>query len=108
MAKRTRVKLTLTVDSELLEGAKTLSTEKGVPLSHMVEKYFDFLVHRPVYCFSCGKRFEASKAEVHSECGWVICPSCKACRCTLGDKEASVAFNLRKTFEDLTVGRVGE
>ncbi len=102
-----RTKLTLTVDYQLLEDTKRLSKEKGIPLSHLVEKYFEFLVRRPVYCFSCGKRFEASNAEVHSECGWILCPFCKACRCTLGDKEASVAFNLRKTFEDLTIGRVG-
>ena len=108
MAKHTRAKLTLTVDGELLDGVKALAIEKGVPLSHMVEKYFDFLVYRPVYCFSCGKRFEASKAQVHSECGWVVCPHCKACRCTLKPEQAAVAFNLRKTFEDLTVGRVGE
>ena len=107
MARKQRAKLTLTIDGQLLEDAKLLSSEKGVPLSHLVEKYFEFLVRRPVYCFSCGKKFEASKAEVHSECGWTVCPVCRACRCTLGDKEASVAFNLRKTFEDLTIGRVG-
>jgi|SRR5208337_748042 len=107
MAKRSRTKVTLAVNGQLLERAKALANEKGIPLSHLVEKYFEFLVLRPVYCFSCGKKFEASKAEVHSECGWIVCPYCKACRCTLGDKEASVAFNLRKTFEDLAIGRVG-
>ena len=108
MAKHDRTKLTLTVDDDLLGAAKAISEEKGVPLSHLVEKYFEFLVNRPVYCFSCGKRFDGSKAKVHSECGWILCPYCNACRCTIGDKEAAVAFNLRKSLEDLTLGRVGE
>jgi len=108
MTRDGRVKLTLTVDDKLLEEAKKVAKSKGVPLSRLVEKYFDFLVKRPLYCFKCGKKFNASEGKVHSVCGWVICPNCKACRCILADAEAAVAFRLRETLEDLAGGRIGE
>ena len=107
MTKR-KVRWDLFVDGQLKKEATEVAKKRGTTVSTMVERYLDFLVRRPVYCFSCGKSFEASKAQVHSECGWAICPHCKACRCTLKPEQAAVAFNLRKTFEDLTVGRVGE
>jgi Family of unknown function (DUF6364) len=107
MTRASRSKLTLTISEELLKNAKVVSKEKGIPLSRLVERYFEFLVQRPVNCFSCGERFEASRTRVHGKCGWLVCPKCGACGCKLGEKEASVALSLRKTLEDLVGGRVG-
>ena len=40
-------------------------------------------------CFKCLECFDPLKAIQCPECGWMICPNCKACLCSLS-KEAQI------------------
>ena len=75
-------------------------------MSRLVEKYFDFLTKREVYCFECGKKFSAKDTKTCPKCGWMKCPECGACGCELSDEVKSAAFQMRKVYEDLIGGRV--
>lgn len=101
-----RVKLTITINSEILETAKKEAKSKNLPLSRAIENFLKFFVDPEVYCFVCGEKFKVKKAEMCSRCGWLVCPKCGACRCKLGDEAASAVFYMRKVYEDLLVGRV--
>ena len=101
-----RVKLTVTIDANVLEKAKALAEQKGVPLSRLVEKLLSFFASPYVYCFSCGAKFEVEKASVCTKCGWLLCPHCGACRCSLSDEVASAVYHMRKVYEDLLLGRL--
>ncbi len=101
-----RVKLTLSLDREVVENAKAKASLYGVSLSRIVEDFLRFYFNPYVYCFTCGVRFAVSEGEVCPSCGWLKCPSCGACRCSLGDEAAVVAFRLRKVYEDLLHGRL--
>jgi len=101
-----KVKLTITVDKEVLTKAKKVANEKGIPISHAIERFLDFFADPFVYCFICGKRFRSSEADVCPKCGWMICPYCGACRCGLSEEAAVVAYYMRKVYEELLVGRV--
>lgn len=101
-----RVKLTITVDGEVLARAKEEARRRNVTLSRVVENFLRFFSNPEVYCFSCGERFSARSAEVCARCGWLICPHCGACRCGLGDEAAVAVFHMRRVYEDLLSGRV--
>lgn len=101
-----KTKLTLSIDGEVLEKAKKVSQIRGIPLSRLVENFLEWFSDPKVYCFRCGKEFRVSKAEVCPKCGWLKCPYCEACRCTLSEEVAESIFYLRKTFEDLLGGRL--
>ena len=101
-----RVKLTITINSGILEAAKKEAKSKNLPLSRVIENFLRFFVDPEVYCFVCGEKFKVKKAELCSRCGWLVCPKCGACRCKLGDEAASAVFYMRKVYEDLLVGRV--
>jgi len=101
-----KVKLTLSLESEVVERAKAKASSLGVSLSKIVEDFLSFYSNPYVYCFACGVRFDVSEGEVCPSCGWLKCPSCGACRCGLGDEAAVVAFRLRKVYEDLLHGRL--
>jgi len=101
-----KVKLTITVDCEVLEAAKREAKSKNMPLSRIIENFLRFFVNPEVYCFVCGENFMVKGAKLCSKCGWLICPKCGACRCKLGDEAASAVFYMRKVYEDLLVGRV--
>jgi len=101
-----KAKLTVTIDSKILKEAKEESKRKNLPLSRVIENFLKFFADPEVYCFVCGEKFKVREAELCSKCGWRVCPNCGACRCKLGDEAASVAFYMRKVYEDLLVGRV--
>ena len=99
--------MTLSVDAELYGEAKALAQERGVAISRLVELYLDFLVHRKLNCFSCGAGFSSHEASVCPRCGWLKCPDCQSCRCSLDEPAGEVAFHLRRTLEDLVGERIG-
>ncbi len=101
-----RVKLTLSLDGEVVERAKAKAAISGVPLSRIVEDFLSFYSNPYVYCFTCGVRFSVSEGEICPSCGWLKCPSCGACRCGLNEEAAVVAYRLRKVYEDLLHGRL--
>lgn len=101
-----KVKLTITVDREILSEAKKVAEEKRVPVSRLVENFLKFFANPEVYCFKCGKRFSSSYADLCPKCGWMICPECGGCRCGLDEKTAIAIFHMRRSLEDLLVGRV--
>lgn len=101
-----RSKLTITVEQKILEEAKEVSKQKGIPLSRVIETFLKFFIRPEVYCFKCGIKFSVIEAELCPKCGWIICPECKACRCILSEEVAVAIFHMRKVYEDLLVGRV--
>jgi len=101
-----RVKLTLTIDNNVLSEAKEIAKEKGIPLSRIVENYLKFFSNPTVYCFNCGYKFSVKDAKVCPKCGWLICPNCGACRCSIPDEVAKAVFYMRKVYEDLLYGRI--
>ncbi len=101
-------KLTLSIDSSILNNAKKLSSERKIPISGLVENYLKWLSSPDLYCFTCGEKFIVDSTKVCTKCGWIICPNCKSCRCTLKEETASAIFQLRKTLENLMGGRIKE
>ena len=104
--RKMKVKLTVTINDEVLREAKEEARRKNLPLSRVIENFLRFFADPEVYCFVCGEKFKVRGAELCPKCGWLVCPKCGACRCKLGDEAASVAFYMRKVYEDLLVGRV--
>ncbi len=103
---KSKTKLTLTVDKNVIEKAKEVANQKRVPISRVVENFLDFLADPEVYCFKCGEKFSSVEAELCPKCGWMICPKCKACRCGLSEETAIAVFHMRRVYEDLLSGRV--
>jgi len=101
-----RKKLTVTIDAEVLEKAKKVAESKNIPLSRLIENFLSFFADPYVYCFSCGEKFYVKDSEVCPKCGWLICPKCKACRCSLDENTAASIFYMRKVYEDLLAGRL--
>ncbi|MCD6458550.1 MAG: hypothetical protein B6U95_04180 [Thermofilum sp. ex4484_82] len=99
-------KLTLTIDASIIEAAKKTAKKRNIPLSRLVENYLSFIAKPYVYCFSCGVKFYVDSAEVCPKCGWLICPECKACRCSLDENAAVSIFYMRRVYEDLLAGRL--
>ncbi len=105
-SKDPKTKLTLSIDENVLKDAKKIASEKRIPVSRLVENYLKWLAKPDVYCFTCGKNFEVKDSKLCPKCGWLICISCKACRCSLPEEVAAALFHMRKTFEDLLGGRI--
>ncbi|MEM0083804.1 MAG: DUF6364 family protein [Candidatus Methanomethylicia archaeon] len=101
-----KVKLTITVDGEILNLAKSVAESKNIPLSRLIENYLRFLSKPEFYCFKCGGKFSAGEVEVCPKCGWMICPHCSACRCILSEETAIAVYHMRKVYEDLLSGRI--
>jgi len=106
MNKDSKAKLTVTINKKILENAKKVAEEKHLPLSGAIENFLEFFVEPSVYCFKCGRKFTSKEAEVCTKCGWMICPHCKVCGCSLGEETLRAVFYMRRTFEDLLIGRV--
>lgn len=102
----TRTKLTLSIDKAKLNAAKKLAEEKHVSLSGIVESFLDFFANPTVYCFKCGTKFSSDNAKLCAKCGWLICPTCKVCRCDLTEDTAIAVFQMRRAYEDLLSGRL--
>ena len=101
-----KIKLTLSINKDILKYAKKVASERRIPISRLVENYLKWLSKPDLYCFTCGEKFEVKDSKICSKCGWLICPKCKACRCTLNEETATAIFQLRKTLEDLMGGRL--
>jgi len=101
-----KTKLTLSIDKRILEAAKLAANQKHIPLSRLVENFLSFFVKPYVYCFKCGKKFVVAEVNICAKCGWLICPACKACGCSLEEETAVAVFHMRKIYEDLLAGRV--
>jgi len=99
-------KLTITIGKNVLSEAKKVSEQKHVPLSGAVENFLDFFTNPTVYCFKCGQKFRSKEAKICTKCGWMICPHCKACGCDLSEETTRAIFYMRRTYEDLLIGRV--
>ena len=99
-------RLTVTIDSTVLQEAKKHAREKNIPMSRLVENFLRFFSNPTVYCFQCGEEFSSSESELCPKCGWMTCPSCSKCRCELDEGVAVAVFHMRKVYEDLVGGRV--
>jgi hypothetical protein len=102
----TKAKLTLSINSDVLKEAREMASRKRIPISRLVENFLRWFANPDVYCFKCGMKFLARKAEICAKCGWLSCPECRACRCELSEEAATSIFYLRKTLEDLLGGRI--
>jgi len=101
-----KVKLTITVDGDVLINAKNVARERGIPLSRVIENFLRFFSEPEFYCFKCGEKFKARDADVCAKCGWMVCPHCGACRCGLSEETAVAVFHMRRIYEDLLGGRI--
>ncbi|MEM3612666.1 MAG: DUF6364 family protein [Candidatus Bathyarchaeia archaeon] len=101
-----RVKLTITVDKNILDEAKVVVEQKRIPLSRLIENFLHFVANPYVYCFKCGERFDSSEAKICVKCSWMICPKCGACGCGLLEETAAAVFHMRRVYEDLLAGKV--
>jgi len=99
-------KLTLSINTQTLQKAKKTAQQHATTLSKLVENFLDFYSDPWLYCFTCGKKFRASQAEVCPKCGWLICPHCGSCRCSLDDQTAASIYHMRKVYEDLLQRRL--
>ena len=100
-------KLTLSIDGDVIEAVKKKANEKGLSLSKLVENFFRFYLNPNVYCFVCGEKFGVEHSKVCPKCGWYICPHCGSCGCKLDENSRKVAFQMRRVYEDLLLGKVG-
>jgi len=99
-------KLTITINKSILDEAKIVSEQKHIPLSGAVEIFLDFFTNPRVYCFKCGQKFSSKEAKICTKCGWMICPHCEACGCGLNEETLRAVFYMRRTYEDLLIGRI--
>jgi hypothetical protein len=105
-AKDPKTKLTLSIEPTILKDAKKEASKRGIKISRLVENFLKWVAKPDVYCFNCGEKFAVKDSKVCPKCGWLICPTCKACRCSLSEEVASALFHMRKTLEDLIGGRL--
>jgi len=101
-----KAKLTISIDKRLVEETRKEADRKHMPVSGVVENFLEFFVRPYVYCFRCGERFYSNGAKNCPKCGWIVCSKCKACRCSLSEEGAVVAYHMRKVYEQLLGGRV--
>lgn len=103
---KSKKKLTLTIEEEVVDKAKKEAEERNTKLSASVQKFLQFFVEPWIYCFKCGKKINVKGAEVCPRCDWLKCPECGVCRCDLSEDTAEVAFYMRKIYEELLGGRL--
>ena len=103
----TRTKLTLTVDPEILTGAKAKARSQHTSISGLVENFLHFYSEARIYCFSCGSALDVAKQEMCAACGFLKCSDCAKCGCDLSDEARQAVFHMRRVYEELLAGRVG-
>ena len=101
-----KLRLTLTIDRDVLNKAKKAAEKKHIPLSRLIENFLDFFSEPYVYCFKCGEKFSSVEADLCAKCGWMKCPKCGVCRCDLEEDTAVAIFHMRRVYEDLLAGRI--
>ena len=97
-------KLNLSVDEKVKKAAQEKVGEGK--LSGLVENFLRFVAKPELWCFKCGKNFNATQTQDCPKCGFLRCPKCKACRCGMTEETAIAVFNMRKVYEHLVGGRV--
>ena len=101
-----KTRLDLSISEDVLEKAKRIAKEKGIPLSRLIENFLKFFNDPWVYCFKCGEKFDSFNSKLCPKCGWMICPKCSTCGCGLDEKTVAASFHMRRVYEDLLAGRV--
>lgn len=101
-----KARLTVTIDTQVLQAAKEAAEKKRIPLSRLIENFLAFFASPEVYCFRCGTRFQVTGSALCLKCGWMRCPHCTACGCTLSEETAAAIFHMRKVYEELLAGRI--
>lgn len=101
-----RTKLTLTVDPRVLARAKRASRSRRIPLSRLVEGFLDWAAEPRLHCFACDAPFGASAGRTCPKCGWLFCPSCGGCGCSLPAEALPGLHSMRRTLEELAGGRL--
>ena len=99
-------RLTITIDSDTLKKFKKICKERHLTVSGVIQNFIEFFVNPQFYCFECGEPFDAEGAQPCPKCSWMICPNCGVCGCSLDEDIIKAIFQMRKTFEDLKMGRV--
>ena len=49
-------------------------------------------------CFVCYEYFSPNDTKVCPVCGWLICPNCNGCLCSLGEEAQKAVLALFETF----------
>jgi len=101
-------RFTFSIDPSLSKKFKELCDERGLKYSSVLVNFVEFFVNPEIYCFTCKNKFEAKNEEICVKCGWIICPSCEVCGCSLDEKIVDAIYQMRRTFEDLLMGRVNQ
>lgn len=101
-----KTKLTVSIDESVLKKAKDAVRRKHLSLSGIIERFLSFFSEPYVYCFKCGEKFLVEDAAVCPKCGWLQCPSCGSCRCSLSEEAAVAVFHMRRILEDLLSGKL--
>ena len=99
-------RVTLTINEVIYQRAQHTVKTRGTTISGVVERFLDFYSNPEVFCFKCGEKFSSNEAELCPKCGWMICPSCNQCRCSLDDDIATAVFYMREVYENLLTGSV--
>ena len=102
----TKIKLTITIDKNILNSAKKVADQKHIPISRLIENFLKFFTDPWLYCFKCGEKFVSEEAKLCPKCGWLVCPKCGVCRCSLDEGTAVAVFHMRRVYEELLSGRV--
>ncbi|RZN42946.1 MAG: hypothetical protein EFT35_01425 [Methanophagales archaeon ANME-1-THS] len=102
----TKDRLTVTIDHLVLQRAKEAADRKRIPLSRLIENFLAFFATPEVYCFNCGEQFQSTETDLCLKCGWMRCPKCTACGCSVSEETAAAIFYMRKVYEDLLAGRI--
>lgn len=99
-------RLTITINSDVLHRFKQICKKRHLTISGVLQNFIEFFVNPQLYCFECGEAFDADSAQLCTKCSWMICPSCGLCGCGLDERVIKAVFQMRKTYEDLRMGRV--
>ncbi|MEM2112070.1 MAG: hypothetical protein QXX08_09385 [Candidatus Bathyarchaeia archaeon] len=105
---KTKEKLNVTIDKRVKQRAIAEAKRKHIPISRLIENFLEFFANPKVYCYKCGMAFYSSDSKLCTKCGWMICPKCSTCGCSIDEKTATAMFQMRRVYEDLLSGRVKE
>ena len=101
----TKSRITLSINTRILEKAKEKAKKERLHISNLVEKYLEFYVDPYVYCFHCGSKFDLEQGDECPVCTFAKCPTCGKCRCDEMSNEKAI-YHMRKVYEDLIKRRI--
>jgi len=99
-------RFTFTIDASLSRKFKEICDERHLKYSGVLENFVRFFVNPSLYCFGCGNQFNVEGADVCTKCGWMVCTHCGICGCGLNEGVVEAIFHMRRTYEDLLMGRI--